>query len=115
MKIYLICPVRNATPEILNDMFDYVTILRKNGYEVHYPPEDAPQHDPVGNLICETHLSAMKNCDQVHVYWDVDSKGSHFDLGMAYALGKTIIPIATIKSDGPEKSYWKVMKYWNKK
>jgi len=51
----------------------------------------------------------MRAADEVHVFWDVRSKGSHFDLGMAYALGKRIVPIECELPDGPEKSYWKVM------
>jgi nucleoside 2-deoxyribosyltransferase len=88
--------------------------MRLFGNEVHYPPENAPQDDPIGNLICEAHLNAMKECDEVHVFWDVNSKGSHFDLGMAYALGKTIVPMELFYPEGTEKSYWKVMQYWSK-
>ena len=32
------------------------------------------------------HLEAMLGCEEVHVWWDPTSSGSHFDLGMAYML-----------------------------
>jgi hypothetical protein len=83
--------------------------LRKEGHGVHFPPDDAPQDDPTGAAICATHLAAMREADEVHVFWDVDSFGSHFDLGMAYALGKRIIPISCERNDNPGKSYWKAV------
>lgn len=84
-------------------------LKRSDGSRVHFPPDDAPQDDPTGLAICQTHLRAMKLADEVHVFWDVESKGSHFDLGMAYALGKKIVPIECEHPDGDGKSYWKVM------
>ena len=109
MNVYIICAVRNAKAERVAELRTYAEGLRAKGYHVHYPPDDAPQEDPTGEAICRTHLAAMKDCDEVHVFWDVDSKGSHFDLGMAYALGKRLVPVACERPDGPEKSYWKVM------
>lgn len=70
---------------------------------------DAPQDCPTGQQICEVHLAAMRAADEVHVIWDVDSKGSHFDLGMAYALGKPIVGVETLQPDTPGKSYWKAV------
>jgi nucleoside 2-deoxyribosyltransferase len=110
MNIYIICAVRNASQERVAQIRGYAAHLRGGlGHQVHFPPDDAPQDDPTGKAICQTHLAAMRDADEVHVFWDVDSKGSHFDLGMAYALGKRIVPVACEKPDGPEKSYWKVM------
>ncbi len=109
MQIYIICAVRNATPERVAEIREIAEKLRERGHHVHFPPDDAPQDDLTGELICRTHLEAMRECDQVHVFWDVKSSGSHFDLGMAYALGKYIVPVACEAPDGKEKSYWKVM------
>lgn len=109
MNIYIICAVRNATPERVAGIRGYAQELRDKGHHVHFPPDDAPQEDPTGEAICSTHLAAMKSADEVHVFWDVKSSGSHFDLGMAYALDKRIVPVACELPDGPEKSYWKVM------
>jgi len=32
----------------------------------------------------------MAQADEVHVHWNPESKGSHFDFGMAFALHKPI-------------------------
>lgn len=109
-NIYIICAVRNATPERIAEIRAHAVRLRSEGYDVHFPPDDAPQDDPTGEAICRVHRHAMRRANEVHVFWDVESKGSHFDLGMAYALGVKIVPVACEKPDGPEKSYWKVMK-----
>ena len=109
MKIYLICSVRNATPQTMADTAEYVRGLEAQGHTIHYPPRDVAQDDPTGSIICATHLNAMRQCDAVHVLWDVNSKGSHFDLGMAYALGLPLVPVRCDPEDTPGKSYWKVI------
>lgn len=108
-RIYIICAVRNASPDRVKEIRAYAEAKRTEGHHVHFPPDDAPQDDPTGEAICRTHLAAMRNADEVHVFWDVKSSGSHFDLGMAYALGINLVPVACEQPDGPEKSYWKVM------
>lgn len=109
MKIYIICAVRNATQERVAELREYAEQKRAEGHRVHFPPDDAPQSDPTGEAICRTHLDAMRDADEVHVFWDVESKGSHFDLGMAYAMQKRMVPVSCERPDGPEKSYWKVL------
>lgn len=104
-----LCPVRHADPFMLNAIEAYVAQLERDGVSVHYPPRDAPQDCPTGKAICETHRAVMVAADAVHVFWDVESKGSHFDLGMAYALGKPVVPVRCLREDTPGKSYWKVM------
>ena len=111
MKIYIICPVRGGVP---GDVAQYVMALEEDGHAVHFPPRDAPQLDPTGSLICATHKGSMMCADEVHIFWDVDSKGSHFDLGMAYALGTKIKLVTIYKQDSDGKSYVKVMKAWEK-
>ena len=105
MKIYLIMPVRGATESFI----DYVQTLESEGHEVHYPTRDAPQDCPTGEAICRTHRDAMIQADAVHVLWDVESKGSHFDLGMAYALRKPIVAVKCLRPDPAGKSYWKAV------
>ena len=86
MKIYLICPVRNCSEEQSKFADEYVKALEDEGHEVHYPPRDADQSDGVGLGIIDTHRKAMISCNEVHVFYDKDSLGSHFDLGMAWML-----------------------------
>jgi nucleoside 2-deoxyribosyltransferase len=109
MNVYIICPVRNCSPERTAAIRAHAERLRKSGYTVHFPTDDVNQDDPTGAAICRAHLDAMLAADFVHVFWDVNSKGSHFDLGMAYAMGKPITPVECYEPDPPGKSYWKVM------
>jgi hypothetical protein len=106
-KIYLIMPVRAAEASALNVAGQYLQELEAQGHTVHFPPRDAPQDDPTGLAICEVHRAAMEAADEVHVLWDVESKGSHFDLGMAFAMRKRIVPAGPpLQPVKPGKSYW---------
>lgn len=102
-------PVRNADPFIRAACENHCVHLETMGHRVHFPPRDAPQDDPTGSNICKIHRDAMLLCNEVHVMWDESSKGSHFDLGMAYGLGKKIVPIKLFGFDSPGKSYWKAV------
>lgn len=108
-RIYIICPVRGAPEDAIGKFRAYAERLRAAHNEVHFPPDDAPQDDPTGVEICRAHYAAMSCADEAHVFWDVQSSGSHFDLGMAYALGIRIVPVECIRPDGEGKSYWKVI------
>ncbi|MFW6219933.1 MAG: nucleoside 2-deoxyribosyltransferase [bacterium] len=110
MKIYIICPVRKQTEKQTKFIEKYVNEFEKNGHSVFYPKRDAPQECETGYRIIESELNAIKEADSIHVFWDVESKGSHFDLGMAYALNKDINFIYLFQSDSKGKSYVKAMK-----
>lgn len=109
MNIYIICPVRGGLPLQIAEIRDYCQLLRRDGHKTHFPFDDVDQEDPTGSSICDVHFNSMLWADEVHVFWDESSKGSHFDLGMAFALGKRVIPIKCYSTDAPGKSYWKVM------
>jgi len=109
MYVYIICAVRKSNPDRVKAIRDYAHELQRAGHQVHFPPDDAPQDDPTGAVICATHLAAMQKADEVHVFWDVESFGSHFDLGMAYALDKRIVAVSCERVDPPGKSYWKAV------
>ena len=107
--VYLICTVRMTNGEILPEVARYVESLESYGVKVHYPPRDVDQTDPTGFNICLAHREAMKQCDEVHVFWNPESKGSHFDLGMAFMLGKPVKVVHMYEPDVEGKSYVKVM------
>lgn len=120
MKIYIICPVRNATPEQLAQQNDYRKKLESEGHSVFYPPRDAPQESKTGYEIVESEAIAIIACDRIDIFWDITSKGEHFDLGMTYMaskiLGKKIINIIKLYQPDPaEKSYMKVIKEYNER
>lgn len=106
MNIYIICPVRNGTPD---EITEYVESLEREGHSVHFPPRDVDQDDPTGARICREHRDYMKIADRVDVFWDVMSSGSHFDLGMAYGLGVPINLVKAYQPDREGKSYQKAV------
>lgn len=83
-SIFLICPVRNASPEATAKLRAYVDGLEKAGYRVHWPARDTRQDDPVGMRICRDNARAMLASAEVHVWYDKESQGSVFDLGMCF-------------------------------
>jgi hypothetical protein len=86
-QIYVICPVRNRTREDQEFADAYVANLEAEGNSVHYPPRDVDQADDgIGFGISDAHRTFMRTCDEVHVIWDPESVGSHFDFGMAFML-----------------------------
>jgi nucleoside 2-deoxyribosyltransferase len=93
VRVYLICPVRGATTQHEERLKAYTSRLRSDGHEVFYPAREnaAAETDPFGAAVCSEDCTAMRLADEVHVYWDSESKGSLFDLGMAFALGKPLV------------------------
>lgn len=111
-KYYLICPVRNMTTEEERFLEGWVAASELLGNKVHCPPRDVDQSDPTGLEICKAHLKAMEECDTVWVYWNPTSFGSHFDLGMAFALKKPVVLLNHQLIDTAGKSYYKVINNW---
>lgn len=111
-KVYLICPVRNCSEEVQKQLEDYVLDLEANNFKVHFPPRDVEQ-DQSGFGICDAHRKAMAECDEVHFWWDPESKGSHFDFGMAFMLEyfKLVTYVqADVIEETPHKSYGNVIR-----
>ena len=90
MKTFLICPVRGHNQEETRAI---VERLESEGWRVHWPPRDTNQDDPTGLSICGDNRQAIQDADAVHVVWDGQSQGCLFDLGMAFAMGKRVIPL----------------------
>jgi nucleoside 2-deoxyribosyltransferase len=110
MRIFLICSVRSATPERLAEQEAYVRKLESSGHIVHYPPRDTNQHAS-GIDICRQNREAIRNADEVHVFYSPDSQGTHFDMGMAFALGKPVV-VARNVPYGSGKSYPRMLDEW---
>lgn len=89
-KTFLISPVRGHAQS------EYTKILEEleNKYQVYLPIRDTNQNDDTGLNICKDNLEAIKKADVVHFIWDGKSQGCLFDLGMAFALKKKIIPLS---------------------
>jgi len=106
MRITIICSVRAGTPE---GVYDYATELEAQGHQVYLPPRDTPQDDPTGYTICLRMKQAISQADEVHIFYSPASQGTHFDLGMAFALGKRW-KLVNNPPDSEEKSYIKVIR-----
>ena len=90
-KIFLICPVRNATPEQRKWIEDFVEEKFQNNFIVHAPHLHTNQVDPLGGYnICKQNATAVATSSEIDVYYDQSSTGSVFDLGVAYALHKPL-------------------------
>ena len=100
--IYFICPVRGCDSETMAAMTHYVEGLEKEGHFVHFPPRDVDQMGDE-DLICRAHVDAMASADEVHAWWDGESKGSHFDFGMAYMLN-WFRPIKFVLANNPDNT-----------
>ena len=112
-RIFLICPVRNASKEQIQEIHEYVSKLEKEGYKVYWPYLDTNQkNDNIGFRICTDNKKAIKRANEIHIFWDKDSQGSLFDLGMAFAFKKQII-IANRVEETPTKSFANMVKYWH--
>jgi len=85
-KIFIICPVRNADEDFTRFAQRYVEELEGQGHQVHYPRRDTDQTDPHGLEICLTNCDAIIAADEVHIWFDPQSTGSHFDRGMLFAM-----------------------------
>jgi len=116
MKIFLICPVRNATEEQKNKMNKYIENLEIEGNKVHYPARDTNQNDETGGWnICNTNKNAILEADEIHIFWDDQSKGSLFDLGIAFGANKKLVVVNPESIDTTNtKSFHNVINYWNK-
>lgn len=108
-KTFLICPVRGVD---VAESEQVVHELEKQGFTVHWPHRDTNQDDNTGLRICRDNRAAIRDADFVHVLWDGKSQGSLFDLGMAFALGKIVIPV-TLPATSPHKSFQNMVMEWS--
>ncbi len=92
MNIYVVCPIRNATPRQIDAVREHVMRMEKEGHRVHWPYRNTVQEDETnGFRVCLENRSAIERANLVAVYWDPASAGSLFDLGIAWALRKPIM------------------------
>lgn len=91
-KFFLICPVRNASEEQKVEMNEYADNAINNGFIVHNPNGDTVQKDMFGGYaICRQNAFGIATSSEIRMFYDQSSKGSMFDLGVAYYLNKPLI------------------------
>lgn len=108
MKTFLICPLRGKQASSFDDI---VKRLEADGYTVHWPHRDTDQNDASGFRICSDNAKAIAAADVIHVIWDGESQGCLFDLGVAFALGKRIIPL-DLPPSSSGKSFQNMVQEW---
>lgn len=113
MKIFIICTVRAATEEYRKKLEDYAAKLESEGHKVHLPHRDTNQK-ACGYDICEENCNAISESDEVHVFYNPESTGTHFDLGCSFALKKKIVVVENVQY-GEGKNYPRMIDEWAKK
>lgn len=95
MKIFIICPVRGCTDEEREQIANYVSLLEDIlSIEVYWPMRDTPQVDETSGLeILAANEQSLLAADEVHVWYNPKSQGTHFDLGIAYTARKRLMLI----------------------
>ena len=112
-KIFVICPVRRHRIGFLkrisqsivwlffgvedewtknqNAIKAYVSWLEANCYDVYWPARDNPHQktDKIGMSICGYNREKMFWADEIHIWYDKNSMGSIFDIGMFFAFSGT--------------------------
>jgi hypothetical protein len=83
--VFIICPVRIATPEVVARLEAYADMLEDNDVEVHLPHRDTNQCQSGLNINRENAM-AMFLSNEIHIFYDPNSQGTHFDMGVAFAL-----------------------------
>ena len=102
-NIFIICSVRGMDEEYRKKLEEHVEILERFGDDVHLPHRDTNQH-ATGIEICTQNMNAIKAADEVHMFYSSKSTGTHFDLGVAFALGKVLVVVENEEFD-ESKSY----------
>ena len=111
-KIFLICPVRNMTQKQKVDIQLWIYKREKAGDEIYWPFKDTNQSGN-GTDICLANLAAINTADKVAIYYDSRSEGSIFDLGMCWALGKSLMLVNKEKVSRTEgKSFANLILDW---
>ena len=110
MKIFIICPVRNASEEQKEQIIAYVEKLTEAGHSVYYPAIHTDQSGDGVNICCQNKM-ALTGAEEIHIFYDPNSAGTLFDLGMAYALEKKLVLINRVEPTA-QKSFANVILEW---
>jgi len=109
-SVFIIGSVRDATPELKNKMEEHAKSLEAKGYKVHLPHRDTNQNGR-GIEICIENMNAISNSDEVHIFYNPNSQGSHFDMGITFAFFKKI-RVIDCPEYGEGKSYPRMINEW---
>ena len=109
-KVFIICSVRGASDEYQAKLEAYVASLENGGCKVHLPHRDTNQNAK-GIDICKENAKAIFEANEVHIFYSKTSQGTHFDMGVAFALNKPLIVVEN-EEYGEGKSYPRMIDEW---
>jgi hypothetical protein len=112
MRIFVICSVRDASEEYRQALESYSKALEGFGHRVYLPHRDTDQTRS-GLDICFANLEAIRESDRIDIFYSSKSQGTHFDMGVAFALGKKI-KVINSENYGAGKSYPRMLDEWEK-
>ena len=110
MKVFVICSVRGTSPEYKKKLEDYAKSLEDKGIKVYLPHRDTNQ-ELSGYEICKQNTKAIAQSNEVHVFYNPESQGTHFDMGVAFAYGRKIVVVENVEY-GEGKSYPRMLDEW---
>jgi hypothetical protein len=109
MKVVLACPIRDSSGGDNQQAKDYIAELKQQGHDVFSYWDTDMADCPTGANILETHLKAVRECEEFHVFWSEKSRGVHWETATAVALDKKIV-IVELYSMSPEgQSYLRAL------
>lgn len=120
---FVICTVRGASNEYKKELEDFVSKKEAEGWIMHLPHRDTKQ-DAKGIDICTQNFNAIFDADTVFVFYNDKSQGTHFDMGMTFAISQIIkmgdliggapLNIEVVKNVeyGEGKSYGRMLNEW---
>lgn len=101
---YIICPVRQRTPEQDAEILALVAKLETQGVTVYLPGRDSNIAETPDNRntmsFCVAHRAAVERATIIPVHYSRNSEFSLFDLGMAWYARK---PIQVANVDAVER------------
>lgn len=112
-RIFIISAVRHPSTAYRKNLEKYVVALERVGNVVHLPHRDTDQ-TATSLEICTANMNAIKDSDEVHIFYSSTSQGTLFDMGVAFGLGKTIKVIET-EPLTKSKSFANLLNEWAKR
>ena len=111
--VYISASSRFSTDDAKRKLVEYIRGLEDSGLKVYYPIRDTDQSDMMVYKISMTNADAIKNSHEIHIYWNEESQGYLFDLGVALVYNKPLIIINPNDVSLTEyKSYANMISYW---
>ena len=99
-NIYILSKVTGAPEGYSDKIVRYAEFLKSNGDSVYIPQLDTDQ-SMSGFMKCRKNLEAIKDADEIHIFYNDDSPGSKLDIGMALALNKKIVIVENGNINSP--------------